>query len=398
MYLAWLWPVLLGANASTPPQGSLVACMEEIRRSRAARSIAPSTWEAYRSRLTRDERILAEVNSQPEFRLPVWDYMAVMVDQERIDDGRRVMQEHATLFDSLARVYDVRPAIVAAIWGVESNFGRGQGAFDVVQSLATLSCVGRRQNYFRRELLAALRIVQRGQIDGRSFVGSWAGAFGHTQFMPGTYEWLAVDFDGDGRRDVIGSVADALASTANYLKQAGLRASVPWGVEVRLPAGFAGSDTWRQQKRALSRWESVGVRQRDGSSLSSVGPPAMRAGLFFPAGSAGPAFLVTRSFEAVFRYNASQAYSLAIVHLADRIEGGSAFVTPWPTDDLGLSRADRRELQSLLSARGHPIGPPTGLLTPATRAATRAEQARLGFSITGRPGQKLLVTLRTQHP
>lgn len=307
------------------------------------------------------------------------------------------MAEHRATFDSVARRFRTDPHVVAAIWGIESNFGRGMGSYDVLRSLATLSCHGRRQQYFRRELLAALRIVQRGDVDGSRFLGSWAGAFGQVQFMPGTFEWLAVDFDGDGRRDILHTVGDALASAANYLRNARWREGAVWGIEVRLPASLPTRGEGRRVKRPLSTWAARGVRRVDGAPLVAGGlTPTTPAGLHLPAGVRGPAFLTFANFDAIYRYNASEAYTLAIAHLADRLRGGGPFVTPWPTDDLGLSRAERRELQRLLAARGHDIGAPSGVLTTRTRAAVKAEQERLGHEATGRPGQRLLEALRVR--
>jgi lytic murein transglycosylase len=263
----------------------------------------------------------------------------------------------------------------------------------VLRSLATLSCEGRRQTYFRREFLSALRIVQSGNIGAEDFKGSWAGAFGQTQFMPGSFERLAVDGNGDGRRDIIGSRADALASAANYLRNAGWRAGRPWGVEVRLPESRRGPirarGGWRRARRTLRAWGALGLKRVDGTALAGE----TQAGLFAPAGPTGPVFLVTRNFEAVYRYNAAESYTLAVAHLADRLRGRGPLATPWPTDDLGLSRAERRELQQLLIDRGHAIRV-DGLLLAPTREAVKAEQQRLGHEVTGRPGQKLLEALR----
>ncbi len=377
--------------------GDLSRCLATIQRSPQARRVSAETWRRYTASLTRDPRIVTEQGAQPEFRLPIWDYLAVMVDDERIADGERLMAEHRATFDSVARRFRTDPHVVAAIWGIESNFGRGMGSYDVLRSLATLSCHGRRQQYFRRELLAALRIVQRGDVDGSRFLGSWAGAFGQVQFMPGTFEWLAVDFDGDGRRDILHTVGDALASAANYLRNARWREGAVWGIEVRLPASLPTRGEGRRVKRPLSTWAARGVRRVDGEPLVAGGlTPTTPAGLHLPAGVRGPAFLTFANFDAIYRYNASEAYTLAIAHLADRLRGGGPFVTPWPTDDLGLSRAERRELQRLLAARGHDIGAPSGVLTTRTRAAVKAEQERLGHEATGRPGQRLLEALRVR--
>jgi lytic murein transglycosylase len=369
-------------------------CIADIRASPSARRITARTWEQAKPFLTPDPRVIEQLDAQPEFRLPTWDYLAVMADDERIADGQRLLNEESAQFTRIERRYGVDKYIIAAVWGIESNFGRGQGGYSVLRSLATLSCESPRQTYFRRELLAALRIVQSGHIAPDSFRGSWAGAFGQTQFMPGSFEWLAVDGDGDGRRDVIGSRADALASAANYLRNAGWRSGRTWGIEVRLPAlsrsliGQGGG--WRRARRTLGAWGVLGLTRADGAALTGE----TLAGLFAPAGADGPVFLVTRNFEAIYRYNAAEAYTLAVAHLSDRLRGLPPLVTPWPTDDLGLSRAERRELQQLLIDRGHEIPWIDGLLLAPTREAVKAEQQRLGHEVTGRPGQKLLGALR----
>jgi lytic murein transglycosylase len=291
----------------------------------------------------------------------------------------------------------VDPATVVAVWGVESNFGQTFGKYPLTQALSTLSCFGNRQNYFRGEFYATLRILQAGHIAPERLVGSWAGAFGHTQFMPTTFERLAQDFDGDGRRDLMDSVPDALASTAHFLSKAGWNPAQVWGFEVKLPAGMDVAGEGRKTKRPLSEWATRGLRRVDGSALPTSGGPAgpmTPAGLMTPAGAQGPAFLVFRNFDAIYSYNAAESYGLAIAHLSDRLRGAGPFATPWPTDDAGLSRAQRREVQTLLRARDHDIGEIDGMLGEKSRIAIKAEQARLGHEVNGRAGQKLLRALR----
>ncbi len=393
--------VVAGSAASTASAIDPVPqCLRALQATSRGRRIAAGTWRAYTPGLTLDPRVLAQLDAQPEFKLPVWDYVAVMADAERIADGQRQLALQSVMLSAIHQSTGVDPATLVAIWGVESNFGRGSGSLSVLRSLATLSCAGRRQQYFRGEFFAALRIVQAGHIQPTRFVGSWAGAFGQTQFMPGSFERLAVDQDGDGKRDVVDNAGDALASTANYLRRAGWKPNQPWGIEVRLPsrlnAPFAMAGEGRRTRRSLAEWTSRGVTRIDGRALISAPVDSTTtAGLITPAGLDGPAFLVMTNFDAVFHYNASERYTLAVSHLADRIRGASAFVTPWPTADLGLSRAERRELQSLLAARGYPIGPPNGMLTTETRAAVKAEQQRLGVDVSGRPGQRLLTLLRS---
>jgi len=377
-------------SATPPAPGEFAACLNQLRAPARAAGVSEATFSQHTRGLQPDMLVIDRLNFQPEFRTAVWDYMAGLVDEERVAEGRARMAEHAQVLARVQQRFGVDPATVVAVWGVESNFGQSFGTLPLVRSLGTLSCIGRRQAYFRTELYAALRILQAGHIAPERLQGSWAGAFGHTQFMPSTFERLAVDFDGDQRADLMDSVPDALASTANFLDRAGWRGEQPWGFEVQLPPGFSTAGEGRRTKRSMTDWSARGLRRADGSPLPADGS----AGLMTPAGPTGPAFLVTRNFDALYSYNASESYGLAIAHLADRLRGGGSFVTPWPTDDPGLSRAERREVQTLLLARGHDIGTVDGMLGERSRQAIRAEQERLGMEPSGRAGQKLLRALR----
>jgi lytic murein transglycosylase len=384
--------LLSAATAGAQTPNDLSACLAELQAPARQAGVNAATWRTHTTGLVSEPRAVAALNTQPEFSTPIWDYLAVLVDEERVAQGQAMLATHADVLKRVNARYGVDPATVVAVWGVESNYGQGFGRFPIVQALATLSCEGRRQTFFRGELFAALRIVQAGHFPAEQFLGSWAGAFGHTQFMPTTFERLAVDFDGDGRADLMGNTADALASTANFLQRAGWQDGQVWGFEVQVPKGAVpASGEGRRVKRDVDHWRSLGLRRVDGSALPINLP---KAGLMRPAGPQGPAFLVMRNFDAVFSYNAAESYGLAIAHLADRLRGGQPFATAWPTDDPGLSRAERRSLQTLLLMRGHDIGEVDGALGEKSRAAIRAEQARLGWTVDGRAGQRLLQTLR----
>ena len=387
-----LIPLLFAATtvAHAQTDDTLARCLATLRPAAIASGVSADTFERHTRDLQPDRGVLASLDAQPEFKTPIWDYLAVLVDGERVADGAAKLGEHAEVLQRVQARYRVDPATVVAVWGVESNYGGSFGRQPIVRSLATLACEGRRQTYFRGELFAALRILQAGHFAPERFTGSWAGAFGQTQFMPSTFERLAQDFDGDGRADLFDSAADALASTAHFLQRAGWREGLPWGFEVKLPAGFEAAGEGRRSKRAGSVWQSRGVRLANGDAV----PAELSLGLLLPAGPQGPAFLVTRNFDALYSYNAAESYGLAIAHLSDRLRGGGPFATPWPTDDPGLSRAERRELQTLLLMRGHEIGEVDGLLGEKTRAAVRVEQERLGMGVDGRAGQKLLKALR----
>jgi lytic murein transglycosylase len=381
--------------AQAQSQSEFASCLTRLQPAAQRSGVRPDSFRRHTDGVQADFGILDKLNYQPEFRLPIWDYLSGLVDDERIADGKAALVRHADVLQRVQATYGVDPATVVAVWGVESNYGRITGKYPLVQALGTLSCFGRRQGYFQGEFYAALRILQRGDIAPDRLSGSWAGAFGHTQFMPATYERLAVDFDGDGRRDLVDNSDDALASTANFLRKGGWQSGLPWGVEVRLPSGFDSGLAGRTHKRALGDWAAAGLSLVDGRPLGASGLAASeRAGLLLPAGARGPAFLVTRNFDVIYGYNAAESYGLAIAHLADRLRGGPPFATPWPTDDPGLSRAERRELQTLLAARGHDIGEIDGMLGDRSRAAIKVEQARLGQEASGRGGQKILKALR----
>ena len=388
--LAATLPVLAQTTPATAPP-DFGRCIDSLQGEARAAGVSETTWRTLTRGLVPDLSVIDKLNYQPEFQMPIWDYLSGLVDDERVQQGQAMLRQHAAVLERVQQRYGVPAETVVAVWGVESNFGQSLGKYPLVQALGTLSCIGRRQAFFRGELYSAMRILQAGHIAPERLIGSWAGAFGHTQFMPTTFERLAVDGDGDGRRDLMDNTADALASTANFLSKAGWQSGQPWGFEVKLPAGFSTADEGRRSKRPISEWIARGVRKADGSPLSaSLGS----AGLMTPSGPQGPAFLVFKNFDAIYSYNAAESYGLAIAHLSDRVRGAGPFVTAWPTDDPGLSRAERRELQGLLVLRGHEIGEVDGMLGDKSRAAIRVEQARLGQEVNGRGGVKLLRALR----
>ncbi|AXI04165.1 lytic murein transglycosylase [Aquirhabdus parva] len=373
-------------------------CLGQLSSAAKAAGVSSETYSRYTEGLEPDLSVIEKLNYQPEFSTPIWDYLSGLVDDERVAQGQKMLGKYADVLKKVQSTYGVDPATVVAVWGVESNYGDISGKYPLVQALGTLSCYGRRQVYFRSEFFSALRILQSGSISADRLKGSWAGAFGHTQFMPSTFERIAVDFDGDGRRDLIDSVPDALASTANFLKKAGWQTGQSWGFEVKVPAGFSADGEGRRNKRALSTWSDRGFTRVDGSPLVQGGlSDSSSAGLMSPAGINGPTFLVFKNFDAIYGYNAAESYGLAIAHLSDRLRGGAPFVTPWPTDDAGTSRAERREIQSLLLAKGYDIGAPDGMIGDKTREAIRTEQQRLGLTMNGRGGQKILQALRAEQ-
>src|SRR5205807_572169 len=301
-----------------------------------------------------------------------WDYLDILVNENRIQNGKAILAKHRATFDAVEKAYGVDRHVIAAIWGVESNYGTQIGERSVIRSTATLACVGRRQDYFREEFLSTLEILQRGDVPADHLVGSWAGAFGPTQFMPTSFKRYAVDFDGDGRRDVVDSIPDVIASTANNLKMDGWIAGQPWGYEVVLPAGFDYLLADRSRQMTLRQWESLGVRRAGGGSFRE---PDARAYLLLPAGAGGPAFLMLQNFRVIMKYNPAEAYALAIGHLADRLRGGGPLVQTWPRDQRVLTLDERYEMQERLSRLGFDPGEPDGMLGPRTRLAIRSFQA-----------------------
>ncbi len=382
-----LLPVLFGAENGLAAEFD--ACVRALRSEATAKGITRQTFESAMSGVEPDPGVLDAMNNQPEFTTPIWDYLAGLVDEQRIVDGRAKLAEWAAVLANVERTFGVDPHIVIAVWGVETDYGRRMGGRPVVRSLATVSCFGDRQRFFRGELVEALRILQSGDMPPETMTGSWSGAFGHTQFMPSTFQRLAVDFDGDGRRDLVGSVPDALASTANFLKRAGWMSGEPWGYEARLPANYDGP-SGRRTRQALTQWSRLGVRRVDGEALTGSGPAA----LLLPAGASSPAFIVFRNFNAIYSYNAAESYALAIALLADRLRGAGPIQTAWPTDDPGLSRAERRELQELLIQQGHDVGEADGIIGPRTRVAIEAFQASAGLPVDGRAGARVLRALQ----
>ncbi|WP_141678558.1 lytic murein transglycosylase [Pseudomonas sp. AU12215] len=387
--LSLLLPAALAQAAQGDDFGS---CLNRLQGAAQAKGVSAASFAQFTQGLQPDMTVLPLLDAQPEFTTPIWDYLAGLVDDQRVADGKARMAEHADLLRKVAARYQVDPAAVVAVWGVESDYGRITGKRPLLVSLSTLSCYGRRQSFFQGEFIATLKLLQQGDIRDSGITGSWAGAFGQTQFMPSTYARIAEDFDGDGHRDLVGSTADALASTANYLRKAGWREGQPWGYEVKLPAGFDASLAGRTKRRALSDWTSRGVKRIDGQPIPSVDS---KAAILLPAGANGPAFLVLRNYDAIYSYNAAESYALAIALLSDRLRGEQGLRTPWPTDDPGLSRAQRKELQELLIQRGYDIGQADGMIGDVTRKAIQQEQNKLGLTpADGRAGQKILKALK----
>lgn len=338
-----------------------------------------------------DRLVLKLASNQPEFTSTTSEYLSKAVTPIRIETGQTKKQEEAKLLAAIEKKYGVDRHILLGIWGMESNFGKDKGSMKVMRSLATLMYAGRRQQYAREQIVAAFKILQKGVVSADRFTGSWAAAMGHTQFIPTSYLAHAVDWTGDGVRDIWNSKEDALASTANYLARAGWKSDRPWGWEVTLPKDFDRALIGRSKWRKVAAWQKLGVERADGAKFEAPGADAF---VMVPQGVAGPRFLVTRNFLAIMDYNLSHSYALAVGHLADRIRGAGPFLTPWPEVNYDLSFEQRVELQKKLNALGFNTGGSDGRFGARTYEAIIAYQQRAGLPIDGEPSLGLLRHLR----
>ncbi len=354
--------------------------------------ISRHTFDRALGNFAPDPDVLKRAGAQAEFNMKIWNYLDQMVSDERLSQGKTAVATYAALLDRIERSYGVDRYIVAAIWGIESHYGQvltnPKLVKNTIRSLATLAWSGGRlASYGRKQLVAALRIVQRGDISPSAINGSWAGAMGQTQFIPTTFEAFAVDYDGDGQRNIWTSVPDALASTANYLKKAGWETGKTWGYEVKLPPGF---NTRRTGERSLASWLKLGVHRVDGASFPR---PRDRATLWLPNGTDGPVFLLLKNFQVLKRYNASNFYALAVGHLADRLRGDGPFAASWPVHEKPFTLEEGKKLQLLLTMHGFYDGDIDGDIGSGSRAAIRDYQRSIGLNPDGVETRSLLQRL-----
>lgn len=338
-----------------------------------------------------DTSVIEKDRNQGEFTWTIWDYLDSAVSADRIANGRAALSANRELLDRIEAAYGVDKEVVVAIWGLESAYGTFRGNVPVIAAMATLAFDGRRAAFFEGQLIAALRIVQAGDVDVRHMTGSWAGAMGHTQFMPTSFLDHAVDFTGDGRRDIWSDdPSDALASTAAYLSHFGWRKGEPWGVEVRVPDGFDYELTGERVKKPAAEWAALGIRGTDGGIVPDHGPTS----ILLPAGARGAAFMIFQNFHVIERYNAADAYVIGVGHLADRIAGGPPIRADWPREDRALLAAERQELQERLTEAGFSTGGVDGKIGPNTIAAIRAFQRAEGLVPDGYASLEVLGRLR----
>ncbi len=380
-------------SASAEP-GDFAAWLESFRAEAAAAGVSDAVMDEAFAGLTVNERVYERNDNQPEFTRAIWDYLDTSLSEAKVANGRSALAENRIALSLIEQAYGVDAETIVAIWGQESAYGRILGSYDTIQALATLGYEGRRTAFGREQLIGALKIIQNGYANRDQLKGSWAGAMGHTQFIPTTYLAYAVDHDGDGRRNIWSDLGDVFASTANYMSISGYRANEPWGVEARLPGGFDYSLANGSVKKPLVEWASLGVEAVGGDLLGDY-DANLRGRVIVPAGAKGPAFLVFENFEAILKYNRSTAYALAVALLSDEVAGRSGQVaTLWPRDDRPLSREERMELQRALAGLGYNPGPIDGIVGAGTRSALRKWQKNTGRPADGYASAAILEALR----
>lgn len=384
-------PALAAKAAAKPapaekPSGDFSAFVERLRPDATAAGVSREVFDDAMGGVSPDPKIVALTRKQSEFSRPIWDYVSGAASPGRVAKGRSAAAEWSTWLDRIESRYGVPREVVLAVWGMESGFGANTGGFSVVRSLATLAYVKYRGDFFRGELIQALQIIQAGHVTRAGMKGSWAGAMGQTQFMPSSYAAFAVDEDGDGHPNIWTSAPDALASTANYLRQKGWRPGLPWVVEVAMP----GTLDLSVHRRGFADWAAAGLQRTDGQPLPGTG----QATLFMPAGVRGPAFLLGENFDVIRTYNSSDAYAMGVGYLANRIAGGAAIARAWPTDEKALSHPEREEVQKRLSRLGLYQGDADGRHGAKTREAIREFQGRSGLAQDGYADPAVLKALR----
>lgn len=383
LFLALLFAPAASAQAPQPKEQSFAAFAAKLWPDAQAKGIARATFDTAMAGVTPDQRVIVATKRQPEYGRPFGDYVNAVANKRRIGEGQIKARQWAKTFDAVEKQFGVERWVLIALWGIESDFGAEKDKWDVFRSLATLAYVGYRDPYFRNELLVAMKIMQDNRFARSQMVSSWAGAMGQTQFMPSNVVDFAIDFSGDGKSDLWGSVPDVLASTGNYLKKGHWQHGLPWGFEVMVPDGF---DTMHSHDD-FAGWQRLGLRRADGKPLP---PGDVKGILFFPAGAKGPAFIVTANYDVLKEYNNSDAYAVAVGHLADRMQGGPAIKVPWPADDRPLSRDARIALQKKLAALGYKVADFEGHVDFDLRDNIRAEQKKLGMIPDGNPTAALL--------
>jgi len=383
-------------HAETQPapidETAFAQCLITFRDSAIDAGVSAATTDRVLSQVSLSQRVLELDRRQPEFTQTFADYFNRRVTTARVERGREMLATHRGLLSDIQQRTGVPPQYLVAFWGLETNFGGYLGKMAIPDSLATLACDRRRSRYFTGELVSALRIIDAGDVALEDMNGSWAGAMGHVQFMPSAYLRYAVDYDGDGRRDLFGSTDDALASAGNFLQALGWQSGLRWGREVQLPESFDYALARGAVKKPLGDWRQLGVTDAFGHPLSTV---PVDAALRLPAGHRGPAFLTYENFDVIMGWNRSVYYALAVGHLADRIAGAGRLQTAPPEDDLRFSNDELMALQTQLIALGYDPGEPDGRLGPATRGAVSLFQSDHGLIPDGHLDPEVVEKIRT---
>ncbi len=383
-------PLSAAEPAAAVPAAPFPQWLEGVRKEAMAAGISGDFLSAALAGVRPIKRVIELDRRQPEFTLTFWKYLDNAINPERVRRGREVMAKHQKPLQENARRYGVPPRFIAAFWGLESNYGKHTGVFPVLGAVATLAHDKRRSRFFRGQLLAALTIMNRGDVDIR-VKGSWAGAMGNFQFIPTTYRDFAVDADGDGKRDMWNSFPDMFASAANYLSRSGWRTGWTWGREVQLPKGFRLDLAGLNIRKPLSQWRALGIKRIGGGALPSG---VAEASVILPAGYKGPAFLVYKNYRTILTWNRSILFAIAVGHLADRLVGAGPFKSKRPAREVPLSRADVEDLQRLLAALGYDAGGTDGVIGTKTRSAIKAFQKKSLLPADGYPTMGLLERLR----
>jgi lytic murein transglycosylase len=382
---------IAGAPGEDGSQAGLDSWIEGFRPRALAAGIDGTVFDSALRGVRYDPEVIRRDRNQSEFTKTIWDYLKTATSDLRIENGKAALAARREALERIEAEYGVDKEIVVAIWGLESAYGTFRGGDPVIGSLATLAYDARRAAFFEGELLDALRILQSGDTDPARMTGSWAGAMGHTQFMPSSFQQYAVDFTGDGKRNIWGEdPTDALASTAAYLKHFGWTKGQPWGVEVNVPEDFDYLLADREVTKSTEEWAQLAVLGLDGKPVADHGP----ASVLLPGGAAGAAFLIFDNFAVIERYNTADAYVIGVGHLADRIKGGAPIQHGWPTDDRALSYDERVELQTRLTAQGFDTQKIDARVGPLTIAAVRAFQQSKGIVPDGYSSLRLLERLR----
>jgi membrane-bound lytic murein transglycosylase B len=385
LFLALLAPFaalpLYAQNAAAP---GLRTFLTELWPDAQKRGVSRATYDNAIRGITPDEEVLRLTKSQPEYVRPIGDYLKNRLTANLLAGGKRNAEKWAKTLEAVEAKYGVDKEVIVAIWGLETGYGSFSGGKDVIRSLATLAHARYRGDFFRNELLAALEILEQEHITRDSMKGSWAGAMGQAQFIPSSFLKFAVDFSGDGRRDIWTNVPDVLGSIGNYLRQHGWQPGLPWGYEVTIPRDF----DYRKSRASFAEWTKLGVRRADGGKFPSSGDGI----LFFPSGASGPGFVVTGNYEAIKRYNLSDAYSLTVAGTADRLKGSSGYRAKWP-EVIPLDREQRIRMQKLMQAKGYPVNNVVGQIDFDLRDQIRILQVKFGLLPDGHPTETFLQRL-----